>query len=150
MELDKFMLDMHEKYLQRWEKFPEYNLRMLYRSFSIHDENNKVINKIDILQFNTEWVMAIKVITKLNKNDIDDHIVCMNQFLKKPPPGFIASKAKLLGAIAAGIITPEAAAYAHECGFFVLELKGESVIRVPAPADFKPKEYRVTGEFTVP
>jgi len=49
---------------------------------------------------------------------------------------------KLLGAIAAGIITPEALNYAHRKGFFVLELKGESIRRVPPPPDFKPKEWQ--------
>jgi hypothetical protein len=48
---------------------------------------------------------------------------------------------KLLGAIAGGIVLPEARDFAHECGFFVLELKGESVALLDAPADFTASEW---------
>jgi len=86
--------------------------------------------------------MAVEVKREADKRDIDDHIVRMNRILKYPTP-LIPPQVKILGAIAAGVIAPEVTKYAHECGFFVLELKGESVVRVPTPADFKPMEYKI-------
>jgi hypothetical protein len=66
----------------------------------------------------------------------------MGRILKYPPAELkLRPDVKLLGALAGGIVTPEARAAAHNAGFFVLELAGESVIRVPEPVEFKPKEW---------
>jgi len=124
-----------------WEKFPEYDLRRAYQRIKLYDENIKAIAEVDILLVNTEWAMAVEVKRNADKEDVNDHIVRMQRLLKYPTP-LVPPRAKLLGAIAAGVITPEAAAYAHQCGFFVLELAGDSIIRVPAPAEFKPKEWQ--------
>ncbi|MDR3325535.1 MAG: hypothetical protein LBS82_06105 [Spirochaetaceae bacterium] len=42
---------------------------------------------------------------------------------------------------AGGVVLPEAKEFAHECGFFVLELKGESVELLAAPAGFTAREW---------
>jgi len=123
-----------------WEKFPEYDLRRSYENIKLYDENVKAIAEIDILLINTEWAMAVEVKNNAKIKDVDEHIVRMERILKYSTP-LVPPQAKLLGAIAAGVVQPEAAAYAHQCGFFVLELAGESVVRVPAPPDFKPKEW---------
>jgi len=126
-----------------WEQFPEYKLRMSCRDINLFDENGNQITEIDILLVNTEWAMVVEVKSKAKEDDVNKHIVRMERILKYPP-GLIPPKAKLLGAIAGGVVMPEAAAYAHQCGFFVLELAGESVVRVPAPPDFKPREWQQT------
>jgi len=123
-----------------WEQFPEYDLRMLYRDINLYDENRKQITQIDILLVDTEWVMAVEVKYNGKMKDIDEHKVRMERIRKYPTP-LIPPQAKILGAIAAGTIEPEAVAYAHESGFFVVELKDDFVVRVPAPAGFKPKEW---------
>jgi hypothetical protein len=56
-----------------------------------------------------------------------------------PPAQVVGTK--LLGAIAGGIVLPEAREFAHECGFFVLELTGESVELLDAPEGFTAKEW---------
>ena len=125
---------------QLWEKFPEYNLQRAYRRLPLFDKNNKAKAEIDILLVNSEWAMAVEVKTDVDKGDVDHHIERMSRILQYPPAQFTPG-VKLLGAMAGGVVPPEVAAYAHQCGFFVLELSGYSVIRVPAPADFKPKEW---------
>ncbi|MDR0552065.1 MAG: hypothetical protein LBG72_08640, partial [Spirochaetaceae bacterium] len=70
------------------------------------------------------------------------HIERMKRILKYPPAELkLRPDIKLLGALAGGIVPPEARTAAHNAGFFVLELAGESVIRIPEPAGFKPKEW---------
>jgi hypothetical protein len=48
---------------------------------------------------------------------------------------------KLLGAIAGGFVSPDARECAHNAGFFVLELTGETVKLVKPPKDFVAKEW---------
>jgi ATP-dependent 26S proteasome regulatory subunit len=126
-----------------WEKFPEYDLQRAYRRLPIYDEKNQAKTDIDILLVNSEWAMAVEVKHEVDVKDIDRHVVRMARILQYPPAQ-LTPGVKLLGAMAGGAVEPEAAAYAHQCGFFVLELAGESVIRVPAPPEFKPKEWQRT------
>ena len=124
-----------------WEKFPEYNLQRAYRPLPIYDENNQPKTDIDILLVNSEWAMAVEVKHEVDVNEVNRHIVRMARILQYPPAQLVPG-IKLLGAMAGGLVTPDAAAYAHQCGFFALELAGESVIRLPAPAGFQPKEWQ--------
>jgi uncharacterized FlaG/YvyC family protein len=125
-----------------WEQFPEYDLQRAFRRLPIYDETNIAKAEVDILLVNTEWAMAVEVKRQADADDVKKHIERIERILKYPPdqlkfhPGI-----KLLGALAGGIVTLEARAAAHEAGFFVLELAGESVVRVPEPAGFKPKEF---------
>ena len=124
-----------------WEKFPEYGLQRAYRRLPLYDKNNEMKGEIDILLVNTEWAIAVEVKREADERDVDRHIERMARILKYPPAQMVPG-VKLLGAVAAGVITKEASDYAHRCGFFVLELTGESVIRVPSPPGFEPKEWR--------
>jgi len=119
-----------------WEKFGVYNLCRAYRRVPIYNEKNKAISDIDILLSNTDWVMAVEVKREVEKYDIDRHIKRM-QWIRDYPPAETKGK-KLLGAIAGGEIAPDMADLAHQSGFFVLELKGESTELI-SPDDFKPK-----------
>ena len=127
-----------------WEKFPEYDLQRAYRRLPIYDEKNRAKTDIDILLVNTEWAMVVEVKSDVDNRDIDHHIERMRRVLQYPP-ALLTPQLKVLGAMAGGVVTPEAAAYAHQCGFFVLELAGESVVRVPEPTEFKPKEWQESG-----
>jgi hypothetical protein len=62
------------------------------------------------------------------------------KLIRKYPPAEIMGK-KMLGAIAGGIVVAEAKDYAHECGLFVLELKGESVALLDTPEGFTAGEW---------
>jgi hypothetical protein len=124
-----------------WEKFSSYpyNLKRVYRRIPIYDENNKEVTDVDILLSDTEWAMVVEVKREPNKNDVDHHKKRMERICKYPPAE--AKGKKLLSAIAGGTAEQEVKDYAHEAGFFVLELKGESVALVPPPEGFSPKTY---------
>ena len=119
-----------------WEKFGAYSLSRAYRRVPIYNEKNKAISDIDILLSNTEWVIAVEVKREVELYDINRHIKRM-QWIRDYPPAETKGK-KLLGAIAGGDVPPDIADIAHEKGFFVLELKGESTELI-SPPDFKPK-----------
>jgi len=119
-----------------WEKFGVNNLSRAYRRVPIYNENNKEISDIDILLSNTEWVMAIEVKREVGKYDIDRHIKRM-QWIRDYPPAETKGK-KLLGAVAGGEIELDMVDLAHQSGFFVLVLKGESTELI-SPDDFMPK-----------
>ena len=62
------------------------------------------------------------------------------KIIRKYPPADARGK-KLLVAMAGGTISPEARDFAHETGFFVLELRGDTVDLIPPPEGFYPMEW---------
>jgi hypothetical protein len=126
-----------------WEKFKIYGLERAYQRVPIYDENKRTVSEIDILLSNTDCAMAVEVKVNPDKGDVDWHIKRM-EFIQKYPPAEIAiNNKRVMGAMAGGLVTPAVADYAHERGFFVIELTGESAQLVDAPAGFKPKEWRL-------
>jgi hypothetical protein len=83
--------------------------------------------------------MAVEVKREADRDDVVRHLKRM-ELIRKYPPAEVKDK-KMLGAIAGGIVEPDAKDYAHECGFFVLELKGESVALLDTPKGFTPREW---------
>jgi hypothetical protein len=43
--------------------------------------------------------------------------------------------------MAGGVVDPDVRDYAHTCGFFVLELAGESVDLIKPPEGFLPQQW---------
>jgi predicted AAA+ superfamily ATPase len=126
-----------------WEKFSgyPYNLKRAYQRIPIYDEKNYALAEIDILLVDTEWAMVVEVKQKLRESDIEHHTKRMERIVKYPPAE--AKGKKLLGALAAGVVSPEARDLAYSNGYFVLELTGESVALIPPPEGFKPAELPV-------
>ena len=125
-----------------WEKFSAYpyGFDRAYRRLQVFDENTKKeLTDIDILLYNTEWVMAVEVKSEVEIKDVERHIVRM-ELIRKHPPHQILGK-KLLGALAGGAIRSEVRNFSYESGFFVLELRGESVELIPPPEGFIPKKW---------
>jgi hypothetical protein len=123
-----------------WEKFPAYNLKRAYQRVPIFDENNRTMTDIDILLSNTDTVIAVEVKRQLDdKRDVDDHLIRMER-IRKYPPAEVAGK-KMLGAMAGGVVDDDTRRYAYECGFFVLELTGDTVQLIPPPDGFVPKKW---------
>jgi hypothetical protein len=69
-----------------------------------------------------------------------EHHVKRMELIKKYPPAEVRGKL-LLGAMAGGEVDPDVASFAHDNGFFVLELAGEAVRLVTPPSGFTPKEW---------
>jgi ElaB/YqjD/DUF883 family membrane-anchored ribosome-binding protein len=124
-----------------WEKFAgyPYNLKQAYSRIPVYDGNGSPRTEIDILLADTEWVMAVEVKRRLAKEDVDYHLKRMALIRKYPPLG--TGDKRLLGAVAGGVVDPDAAAYALEAGFFVLELSGKAVNLLPPPPGFQPREW---------
>ena len=125
-----------------WEKFSayNYNFKRAYRRVQVFDDNtHRQLTEIDIMLSDTEWIMAVEVKNDLKKGDVEDHIIRMDKIHRFPPAE--ARGKKLLGAVAGGIIAPEACDLAYQSGFFVLELRCESVGLIPPPEGFSPKVW---------
>jgi len=124
------------------EKFDayNYNLRRIFGRVYIYDDTSRQRGEIDILLSNTTVCMAVEVKRWLDNTDkVDEHIRRM-QLIRKYPPAETKGK-KLLGAIAAAVVSPDVREYAEQNGFFVLELTGENVHLLEPPKDFQPKEW---------
>jgi hypothetical protein len=123
-----------------WEKFPQYDFEGVCRQVVILNETKRVRTDIDILLTNTDSVMAVEVKHELNKRDeVDRHLRRMDLIRQYPPKGIAGMR--LLGAMAGGVVDPDVKDYAYQCGFFVLELTGESVRLAEPPAGFAPREW---------
>ena len=122
-----------------WEKFADYpyNLKRAYQRVPIFNEESRSITDIDILLADSEWVMAVEVKRKPDKEDIDHHIKRMDLIRKYPPAETVGKK--LLGAIAGGAVDPDIQNYAHQAGFFILELRGEAVALVKPHGEYSPR-----------
>ena len=125
-----------------WENFSAYpyGFDRAYRRLQVFDEvSKKELTDIDILLYNTEWVMAVEVKRDLDIKDVERHIKRMKLICGHPP--LQVQGKKLLGALAGGTVESEARGFAYEFGFFVLELRGESVELIPPPEGFVPKKW---------
>jgi len=87
--------------------------------------------EFDLLVVNDEDVIAVEVKSKLSEAHIDEHIERLGKFRRLFPK---YSDARLLGAVAAMVISADAAAYAFKCGFFVIGQKGDTAILLNDPA----------------
>ena len=131
-----------------WEKFAHlpYGLERAYQRVPVYGEKNegggkrKILTDIDILLADTEWVMLVEVKREFSDREDVDHHVRRMALVRKHPPAEVVGK-KMLGAIAGGVVTPDVREYAHEKGFFVLELAGEAVDLIPPPEGFEPREW---------
>ena len=111
-----------------------------YQRLNIYeDTTNRLLTDVDLLLLDTDYAMVVEVKREAGTGDVERHIVRMNHVRQYPPE--MAKGKTLVGAIAAGIITPEAITLAHENGFFVLRLRGESVELVSKKGEFEPREY---------
>jgi hypothetical protein len=127
-----------------WEKFDAYpyNLKRAYQRMPVFDETNRVRTDIDILLENGEYAMAVEVKASLHREDDVDYHLRRMELIRQYPPEQCKGKI-LLGALAGGIVNPEIRDRAHQAGFFVLELTGESVHLAEPPAGFSPRQWEV-------
>jgi hypothetical protein len=123
-----------------WEKFPQYGFESVCRQVVILDETKRVRTDIDILLTNTDSVMAVEVKHELNKKDEVDHHLRRMDLIRQYPPKGVAGM-RLMGAMAGGVVDPDVMDYAYQCGFYVLELTGESVRLAPPPDGFTPRKW---------
>jgi hypothetical protein len=123
-----------------WEKFPKYDFEGVSRQVVILDEAKRVKTDIDILLTNTDSMMAVEVKRELNQRDEVNHHLRRMELIRRYPPKGVAGM-RLMGAMAGGVVAPDVMDYAYQCGFYVLELTGESVRLAPPPDGFTHREW---------
>ena len=125
-----------------WEKFEDWNygFKRFYQRLNIFEDNtNRLLTDIDLLLLDTDYAMVVEVKREADSVEVERHIKRMG-LVKQYPPEMAKGKI-LIGAIASGIITSDAINQAHEHGFFVLRLRGESVELVSKKGEFEPREW---------
>lgn len=109
--------------------------------FEQRDMQNNFAYEIDILIYNSKYVVAIEVKNTLKKDDVDLHLEKMKKIQAIPFPD---SKGKILLAGVAGMIVGNGVdQYAESNGLFVLKPSGETIKIANNKKTFKPREWEV-------
>jgi hypothetical protein len=125
-----------------WEKFKLYGLNRGFQRVPIFDENGRGLTDIDILLSDTDCAIAVEDKTSLNRKDyVDRHLERMELIRRYPPAEVAINGKRVMGAMAGGVVVPSVMEYAHKCGFFVLELSGDSAQLAESPEEFTPKVW---------
>ncbi|TAF72606.1 MAG: DUF3782 domain-containing protein, partial [Bacteroidetes bacterium] len=104
-------------------------------------KDNNFAYEIDILIYNSKYIVAIEVKNTLKKDDIDLHLERMKKIQEIPFPD---SKGKILLAGVAGMIVGSGVdKYAESNGLFVIKPSGETIKIANNKKTFKPREWEV-------
>jgi hypothetical protein len=103
----------------------------------VSGDKNGVALQVDLLVVNDTDAVAVEVKSKLTDRDVDDHLERLGRF-KILFPEF-ASK-RLLGAVAAMVVTDGAVRYAERNGLFVIAQAGDDAVFLNTPG-FEPRAW---------
>jgi hypothetical protein len=103
----------------------------------VSGDKNGLALQVDLLVVNDADAVAVEVKSKLTDRDIDDHLERLGKF-KILFPEF-ASK-RLLGAVAAMVVTDDAVRYAEKNGIFVIGQAGDDAVFLNS-AGFEPRTW---------
>jgi hypothetical protein len=124
-----------------WEKFKVFRLERGFQRVTVYD-GKRAMAEIDILLSNTKYAIAVEVKTHLDKMEyVDRHIERMELIRRFPPAEVAINHKRVMGALAGGVVSPAVMEYAHKCGFYVLELSGESVRFADTPDGFEARVW---------
>ncbi|OUD12408.1 hypothetical protein [Thioflexithrix psekupsensis] len=96
-----------------------------YSDVSASNPELDLATQIDLLLINGDVCVLIEVKSKLDIDDVNEHIERMNKFKRLFPE--YADK-KTYGAVTAMVIPDEVGKYAYRKGFFVIAQKGEMTV----------------------
>jgi hypothetical protein len=103
----------------------------------ITDAEHGIYTEADVFLENRDCVVVVEIRTKLETEDIDDHVLRMEKFRAHADyhsNQWFADKRKYYGAIAGLMMSQSEKAYALKKGFYVLEPVGETfTITAPPP-----------------
>lgn len=109
--------------------------------FTQRYNNNEYAYEVDILIYNSKYVVAIEVKNTLKKDHVDEHIERMKKMQEFPLPD---TRGKILLAGVAGMIVGDGVdKYAENKVLFVLKPSGDTVKIVNKKSTFKPREWEV-------
>lgn len=106
--------------------------------YTSKDASGNFRYEIDILLYDSEYVIFVEVKSQLKIADVDLHIERMQKCKEHPPRG--ANDKRLLGCVAGMIVGADVEAYAKKQGFFVIKPGGRSVT-MSNELGFKPREW---------
>lgn len=123
-------------------KFEKWGIPV--KSYTTHfvqtDESGDFVYEIDILIYDTDFVIAMEVKNQVKKDHIDAHLERLEKIQKYPIPG---TKGKIvLGGIATMIVGQGLDKYAESQGLFFLKPSGDT-IKIANKKTFKPREWKV-------
>ncbi len=124
-------------------KFEKWGIPIhTYTTHLVHMDKKGIFKyEIDILLYNTDYVVAIEVKNQLKKDHIDEHLARIKKIQEHPMSG-IEGKI-ILGGVASMIIPEHLNEYAQSKGLFLIKPSGEMMKIANNKKTFKPKEWRV-------
>lgn len=125
------------------DKFDKWGIPVhaITNHFIQRDANNEYAYEIDILIYNSKYVVAIEVKNTLKKDDVDEHLERMEKMQELPLP---ATEGKIILSAVAGMIVGDGVdKYAEKKGLFVLKPSGDSIKITNNKKTFIPKEWKV-------
>lgn len=102
---------------------------------NIYVEREEEAAEIDLLVVNDEEAIAVECKSQLTLDDVNEHLERLAK-LKRLLPKY--GDVRLMGAVAAIVMTDEVARFAYRKGLFVLAQSGDSIV-VRNDAKFSPK-----------
>ena len=124
-----------------WKKFNAQNYGFTRQTGTAkYTENGKVIAEVDFLFEDGRYVMPVEVKTKLDRDDVNEHIKRIGTIRRYMDAR--EDKRTLVGAMAGGTVDDRVLKYAQSSGLYVFVQSGDSVIIADAPPDFKAREWR--------
>jgi len=125
------------------DKFDKWGIPVhaVTNHFVQKNDANDFLYEVDILVYNSQYVVALEVKNTLKKDHVDEHLERLEKIQSFPMVGL--SGKKLLGGVAAMIIGEGVGKYAESKGLFVLKPSGDTVKIVNDRKTFKPKEWAV-------
>ncbi|MDR1108676.1 MAG: hypothetical protein LBL19_06545 [Spirochaetaceae bacterium] len=106
------------------------------REFFDHDK--KALTEVDYWLENNDFMMAVEIKARLRKKDVGEHILRMG--ILRAYFDEREDRRKLLGAVAAVVISKDMREYALERGFYLIEPSGDTV-KITVPEGFTPKVW---------
>jgi hypothetical protein len=104
----------------------------------IFDRNRKALTEVDIWLENGEFVMAVEIKSRLRKRDVEEHLRRMEilrAYLDERD-----DRRKLLGTVAAVVVSDDLRKHVPEKGFYLIEPSGDTV-KITAPEGFTPRMW---------
>jgi hypothetical protein len=104
------------------------------KTFGIKDTDES--GQIDVFLENGDIVILIEVKTKLTDDDVREHIEQLENYRL-----YGDDKRRIIGAVAAGVVSDNVIKFAHRQGLYVIVQSGEAVEIVTPPVGFTAKEW---------
>ena len=117
--------------------FKERGISVCETLRDLEAERGGEATQVDLLVVNDTDAVVVEVKSKLEPRDVDEHLERMEKF-KRLFPRY--SDARLMGAVAAVVLSSDAIRYAERRGLFVIGQKGEDVAILNTPG-FEPRGW---------